>query len=309
MSEKLSTVKEESSTTAAPAATTATAATGKKTRKNVKASTNGPPESTAAAVTKKPLTALQREALNKKKATFKAKADKFGPILYGEAYEKDPEIFTHSDLAEILNRATTNEVAPLTALASIKAERNAASPKVPKKKYTSAERKTRYETAKMFKRYKIVPSTKRVNYYLTKKNTNYKNRNFNKNEAARAALNESLEKIALPELKGRRLAKAQMKAELEEYKEVAKEDLAKLRTKVQIDKGTNPNPAFVTHLAMLRKAKYTISATDFKELSILVKQGKDISAEPRFEALVEQSEDMPACDRCLLTTIFGIEIA
>ena len=210
-----------------------------------------------------------------------------------------------------------NENSGLTAIDAVAEYKK----KYPKKETINKdERDLRKTIRARMRKVGIKPSMARLTAYKTNKNRlNALNINYAKNNTealrntkkkARTNLFTFLKDFESPELKGRRLVKAKAKADLEEYKAEAEEDLKGLRTKAQVDKGTGVNPAFITHLAMLRQAKYTISPEHFKELSTLVKKEEfaKLMDHAAMKSLLKQATTKDACDRCILNTIFLIRV-
>jgi len=182
----------------------------------------------------------------------------------------------------------------------------AAKPK--KVKLTSAEKENRKTIRKRMRQVGVAPSMLRLTAYKTKR-ANLNKLNL-KNATQKKTLFNYLKGVASPELKGIRKAKANAAAELEGFKATAEEELKELRTEAQIKKNAGVNPASIKHLAMLRKAGFRITATNFKELSTLVKKGEmdKLKIDPRIAALIAQSAGKDACDRCILTTVFGVKV-
>ena len=210
-----------------------------------------------------------------------------------------------------------NENSGLTAIDAVAEYKK----KYPKKETINKdERELRKTIRARMRKVGIKPSMARLTAYKTNKNRlNALNINYAKNNTealrntkkkARTNLFTFLKDFESPELKGRRLVKAKAKADLEEYKAVAEEELKGLRTKAQVDKGTGVNPAFITHLAMLRQAKYRIRPEDFKELSTLVKKEEfaKLKDHAAMKSLLEQATKKDACDRCILNTIFLVRV-
>ena len=210
-----------------------------------------------------------------------------------------------------------NENSGLTAIDAVAEYKK----KYPKKETINKdERELRKTIRARMRKVGIKPSMARLTAYKTNKNRlNALNINYAKNNTealrntkkkARTNLFTFLKEFESPELKGRRLVKAKAKADLEEYKAEAEEELKGLRTKAQVDKGTGVNPAFITHLAMLRQAKYRIRPEDFKELSTLVKKEEfaKLMDHAAMKSLLTQATTKDACDRCILNTIFLIRV-
>jgi hypothetical protein len=179
----------------------------------------------------------------------------------------------------------------------------------PKKvKLTSAEKENRKTIRNRMRKVGVAPSMLRLTAYKTKR-ANLNKLNL-KNATQKKTLFNYLKAVASPELKGIRKAKANAAAELEGFKTTAEEELKELRTEAQIKKNAGVNPASIKHLAMLRKAGFRITAKDFKELSTLVKKGEmeTLSKDARIKSLITQSAGKDACDRCILTTVFGVKV-
>jgi hypothetical protein len=183
-----------------------------------------------------------------------------------------------------------------------------------KPKLTESQKKTRRENRatirKRIREFMIKPSAARINAY-TKRRNNFKNLKVNNANAKKTLLNYfKAEKAYSPVAKGLRKIKANAKAALETHRADAEKELRLLRTEAQIAKDTGVNPASITHLAMLRQAKYKIKAEDFKELSTLVKKEKftELTSHKAMKALIAESAGKDACDRCILNTIFGVRV-
>jgi len=262
---------------------------------------------TTAAKTRAPVSnAVKEKRAATLKAKFNADAKKYGPILYGT----ENALADADDISEILARVRkSGDITMANAAKLIKAERNAAGPKVKRETYSPNTRNLRKSTRKLLKKqFNIAPSAARITAFLGLKNYNKLNatKKTNKN-----MVRNLLEKIALPELKGTRKAKANAKAKLQEFKEDAQKDIEAI-TETKTIKGVvrkSINPAAVKQLAQLRQAGYEVTATNFLALMSLVKQNKmeELRLNETMGDLIEQGEAMEsACDRCVLTTIFGI---
>ena len=146
--------------------------------------------------------------------------------------------------------------------------------------------------------------TKFLNLKTTKNLNNSKNRRNIRNTLKAIVSNT-------PRAKAKALAKAALETiKVNVQKELT--NIAKERT-IKTASGTRKtvktiNPASVKQLSELRQAGYNISASDFMKLSSLRKQNKlgDLMTHEAMKALLKKSEDMDACGRCLLTTIFGV---
>ena len=203
------------------------------------------------------------------------------------------------------------------AIAAYKAQ-VAAKPK--REKLGSTEKENRKTIRRKMRLAGINPSMARLTAYRTKR-ANFNNINFkyNKNNTeknretkkqARTNLFTFLKPSESPELKGRRKVKANAKAALETYRVDAEKELKLLRTEAQKKKDAGVNPASITHLAMLRQAGYKIKATDFKELSTLVKKEKftELKDHAVMKSLFAQAATKDACDRCILNTVFLVHV-
>jgi len=199
-----------------------------------------------------------------------------------------------------------NEDATLrSAIAEFK-RRRAEKPK--REKLTSAEKADRKTIRKRMRQAGINPSMARLTAYTTKR-ANLNKLNL-KNTTQKKTLFNYLKGVASPELKGRRKVKANAKAALETHRVDAERELKGLRTEAQIKKDAGVNPASITHLAMLRQAKYIIKAEDFKELSTLVKKEKftELKEHAAMKSLLAQAKAKDACDRCILNTVFLVHV-
>lgn len=203
------------------------------------------------------------------------------------------------------------------AIAAYKAQ-VAAKPK--REKLGSTEKENRKTIRRKMRLAGINPSMARLTAYRTKR-ANFNNINFkyNKNNTeknretkkqARTNLFTFLKPYESPELKGRRKVKANAKAALETYRVDAEKELKLLRTEAQKKKDAGVNPASITHLAMLRQAKYRITAEAFKELSTLVKKEKftELKDHAVMKSLLAQAATKDACDRCILNTVFLVHV-
>jgi len=242
----------------------------------------------------------------------------YGKFLHGK--DKDGNIILATPLEVVrIDAAWTKLIADYTnennsdppnlrdAIAQYKADLEAKPPKV---KLTSAEKLNRKSIRKTLRGFKINPSAARVTAY-TKKRDNFKNLKSNNANARKTLLNYFTEQKAFsPVLKGRRKVKANAKAALETHRVDAERELKLLRTEAQIKKDAGVNPASITHLAMLRQAKYRIKAEDFKELSTLVKKEKfaELKEHAVMKSLLAQATTKDACDRCILNTIFLVHV-
>jgi len=186
---------------------------------------------------------------------------------------------------------------------------------------TKAERNNIRKTLRGFK---IKPSTTRVNAYYKGRNNFNKTYKREKYEKVLKEENAPLQKTLLnyftkegaksPELVGTRKFKAEANERLAGAKNDAEASLLKI-AKERTVKGVTKksvNPATVKHLAELRLAGYKITPAEIVHLSSLVKKVKDpktkaeLDADPVMKALVAQGKKLKkACDRCLMTTIFG----
>jgi len=290
-------------------AKTAVAKTAKST-KSTTATTAANGTTTTAAKTRAPVSnAVKEKRAATLKAKFNADAKKYGPILYGA----ENALADADDISEILARVRkSGDITMANAAKLIKAERNAAGPKEKRERYSPNTRNLRKSTRKLLKsNFKVLPSAARITAFLGMKNYNKLNAT---KKANRNAVKNLLEKIALPEYKGTRKVKANAKARLQELKVDAQTDIEEV-TEAKIIKGVLRkaiNPAFVKQLAQLRQAGYDITAKNFVGLMTLVKQNKteeELRVNETMSELIEQGEAMEsACDRCVLTTIFGISM-
>ena len=244
---------------------------------------------------------------------------KYGKFLHGR--DKDNNIILATPLevvridaawtkliAEQVINNNSDESAPaptlIDAIEAYKAEKAA---KVP---LSENQKKERKEIRKTLRGFKINPSAARVTAY-TKKKGNFNKLKSNNENARKTLLNYFTEQKAFsPVLKGRRKVKANAKAALETHRVDAERELKLLRTEAQIKKDAGVNPASITHLAMLRQAKYRIKADDFKELSTLVKKEKftELKDHAAMKSLLAQATTKDACDRCILNTIFLVHV-
>ena len=180
--------------------------------------------------------------------------------------------------------------------------------KTPKVKLTSSEKADRKTIRKRMRQAGINPSMARLTAYTTRR-ANLNKLNL-KNTTQKKTLFNYLKGVASPELKGRRKVKANAKAALETHRVDAEKELRGLRTEAQKKKDAGVNPASITHLAMLRQAGYKIKATDFKELSTLVKKEKftELKEHAAMKSLLAQAATKDACDRCILNTVFLVHV-
>ena len=182
---------------------------------------------------------------------------------------------------------------------------------------------TRKAIRTTLRRFNVNPSAARVKAFYNRGNynTTYKrDKKINQTKKANMNLRKTLlnyfkEKDAKsPELVGLRKDKAVAKANLEEAKLEAEKELKAIakerRTKAGVLKPKTANPATVKQLAELRQGGYTIKdAADMVRLSSFVKQNNytGLMNDEKMKALIAQGKKMTsACNRCLLTTIFGV---
>ena len=169
--------------------------------------------------------------------------------------------------------------------------------------YANRTKRNTYRTA--LKSFGVAPSTRRLKKFINLQLSRERKANVAENLAE---IKEALEAIPIAEKRGLGKTRAAVKAELKELEKEAERELKELRTRAQIEKNTGVNPATVKHLALLRQAKYTITPSEIKALSTMIKKGQDLTKDAVVLRLVEESADKKACDRCLLTTIFGVEV-
>ena len=272
----------------------------------------------------------RNQAKTKKNATQAKARILYGQLIYPgeknaagkqkEATDLDLKMLQDIANAMILKGEVPELAKQLEILKEEKAKMTVKGPKIG----TKAERNNIRKTLRGFK---IKPSTTRVNAYFKGRNNFNKTYKREKYDRILKAENAPLQKTLLnyfttegaksPELKGIRMIKATAKATLEGAKNDAERSLlrvAKERTVKGVAKKT-VNPATVKHLAELRLAGYNITPEEIVRLSSLVKQVKDekskakLDTDPGMIALVKQGKKLKkACDRCLMTSIFGQEI-
>jgi ribosomal protein S17E len=199
----------------------------------------------------------------------------------------------------------------------VKARLNAG-PKTRVAKYATPERLLREAALKRIQEFKVKPSAARITGYLTRKNSfNKKNP---KNETNKGMVAAFLEGIALPDPTTAQRAKKALKNAFKTKRKAANNALrAVAPTKTVKGKTTKSvNPATVKQYAELLNAGYELSAQHMTELASLVKKGElDAvdehpaiigSEDPPVTGLLEQLDDKDICQRCLLATIFKIEM-
>ena len=200
---------------------------------------------------------------------------------------------------------------------AVKANMNA-DPKTRVAKYLTPERLLREEAFKRIKEFKVKPSAARITGYLTRKNS-FNKRNP-KNEANKGIVAAFLEGIALPDPTTAQRAKKALKNAFKTKRKAANNALRAVAPTKTVKGKTmkSVNPATVKQYAELLNAGYKLSAQHMMELASLVKKGElDAidehpaiigSDDPYVNGLLEQIDDKDICQRCLLKTIFKIEI-
>jgi len=213
--------------------------------------------------------------------------------------EKDRETKFEKDLAELALNAEIPEFKKLTLkeqIDELKKRKNTRKVKaskkfVPKhgKEALNALRKNIGKTniGKLVGR-----STRRLNRLASLRNDGVTNN---------ATIKKELEIIVIPKNR-RTLKKKELKNELKTFMSEAEVEL-----KALAKEGKNPNQATIKHLALLRHAGYTISAAEIKELVSKIKKNQDITNEKVIKSLIAQSVGKRICDRCLISSIFGVE--
>jgi hypothetical protein len=199
----------------------------------------------------------------------------------------------------------------------VKAKLNAG-PKTRVAKYSTPDRILREAAFKRIKEFKVKPSAARITGYLTRKNSfNKKNP---KNEANKGIVAAFLEGIALPDPTTAQRAKKVLKNAFKTKRKAANNALRAVAPTKTVKGKTmkSVNPATVKQYAELLNAGYELSAQHMMELASLVKKGElDAidehpaiigSDDPYVNGLLEQIDDKDICQRCLLKTIFKIEI-
>jgi hypothetical protein len=268
------------------------------------------------------------KARTKKKAAKQTDKELWGEAIYpgetnGEGRQKEATDLDLKLLLDIQDKARTEKrlLAPAE-MVKLLLELKATMPAKRERVNKNVPLATRKAIRTTLRRFNLNPSAARVKAFYNRGNynTTYKrDKKINKNVKANTNLRNTLkaffnEKGAKsPELVGLRKEKAKAKADLEDAKLKAEKDLKEIakerRTKNGVLKAKTANPATVKHLAELRQGGYEIDAVDMVRLSSLVKQNKyaELIKDEKMKALIAEGKTMErACDRCLLTTIFGV---
>jgi hypothetical protein len=206
------------------------------------------------------------------------------------------------------NNNNTTPPPPATLEDAIAAYKDDLAAKPKKEKLTSTEKENRKTIRNRMRKAGIRPSMARLTAYKTRR-ANLNKLNL-KNATQKKTLFNYLKGVASPELKGIRKAKANAAADLEGFKTKAESDLRENGTEDQKAGKAGVNLAYIKHLAMLYQAGYKIKANEFKELSSLVKKGEmaKLKEHPNMKSLLTQAAAKDACNRCILTNIFGVYI-
>jgi hypothetical protein len=269
----------------------------------------------------------RNQAKTKKNATQAKARQLYGQLIYPgekntagkqkEATDLDLKMLQDIANAMILKGEVPDLAKQIEMLKKLKTE-------MPAKRLKIGTKAERNNIRKTLRGFKIKPSITRVNAYYKGRNNFNKTYKREKYEKVLKEENAPLQKTLLnyfkeqgaksPELVGTRKFKAEANERLAGAKNAAEASLLKI-AKERTVKGVTKksvNPATVKHLAELRLAGYKITPEEMVRLSSLVKKVKNpatkaaLDNDPGIKLLVAQGKKLKkACDRCLMTTIFG----